>query len=393
VGEKMATPSKAEDGSSSSDMWKTVAAFSVFLVGNVSLNYFNQWALHDSPTNFPGHGKGGFNFPFFYTMFHMAASCLAAYIMQLTCTKPKDGVLPHFGQFWAYKHVLLPISVLTLVNNGFNNASLGSVALYVNQVIKATAPLPTSFFEWVFMGKLYNLKIYGTITVIVAGSILANADSFSRGGSSQSSGIIMCLISMLAATIKPVVQKISMTGGGALNPFGGSCGDCCRPTKTDPKDLLPPLSPSQTLFWDTGIAFWLFMAVWLINERERTGSIAYLSGGYMGNENSGLLGLGIISFGSFLAFIFNIAMYYYILYTSALTSTIGSNGIKIFLIVISAITEDGDRPPLTWIGIATVSCAIAIYGYFSFQFKQEQDAKVKAAADEKTPLSSVSTRT
>ena len=36
--------------------------------------------LHTTPQ--PGMGKGGFNFPFFYTMFHMLVSAFAAYLLQ-----------------------------------------------------------------------------------------------------------------------------------------------------------------------------------------------------------------------------------------------------------------------------------------------------------------------
>ena len=82
------------------------------------------------------------------------------------------------------------------------------------------------------------------------------------------------------------------------------------------------------------MSFFSILAVWASNfNDERRQSLEYLEGVISSeNPHSGLLALGIISFGSVLAFIFNVAVYYYIHYTSALTSTIGSNGIKIFLI-------------------------------------------------------------
>jgi drug/metabolite transporter (DMT)-like permease len=321
--------------------------------------------------------------PFFYTMWHMLASCVAAFILQCTCAKPKDGSLPSFGQLWEYKWELVPIAILTFVNNGFNNASLGAVALYVNQVIKATGPLPTSGFEYLFMGKVYTLAIYITVGVIVGGCILSQADSFASGGSSQLTGVLQCLISLFAATLRPVLQKLSMSGGAALNPCGGSCGTCLKPSAK--AEGRPALTPSQVLFWDAGLAFWFFVVIWLADSNERENSINYLSGN-TDNPNSGLLGVGIILFGSFLAFIFNIAVYYYIIYTSALASTIGSNGVKIFLIVIAALTEGG-QVPLTWVGIAIVVVAIGAYAYLSYQFSNPPKK-----ADEKTPLTSAETK-
>ena len=92
-------------------------------------------------------------------------------------------------------------------------------------------------------------------------------------------------------------------------------------------------------------------------------------------------------------------MYYYILYTSALTSTIGSNAVKVFLIVMSAITSGVEPHPMTIIGICLVVFSIVGYAWLSNYFKkQAEEAKqqpwLKAeplaskGADEGTPLNS-----
>jgi hypothetical protein len=374
-------------------VWKSATAFTVFALGNIGLNYFNSWALSDpsDPDGVPGHGKGGFKMPFFYTMWHMLASCVAAFILQATCAKPKDGSLPSFGQIWEYKWELVPIAFLTFVNNGFNNASLGAVALYVNQVIKACGPLPTSGFEYLLMGKVYNGLIYGIICVLVVGAIMSNAPSFAAGGSSQIGGIIQVLVSLAAATLRPVLQKLAMSGGSALNPCGGACGSSCL-KPSEQKSSKASLSPSQVLFWDTGLAFCIFFVMFLCNiEGERDEAFKFL-GGQTSNPNSGWLGAGIIVFGASLAFMFNIAMYYFIMYTSALAAAIGGNGVKIFLIVISALTTTDPGTAavglvvVKWFGIATVVLAIVAYAYFSFQFAQAAK-KEPPKPDEETPLS------
>ena len=159
------------------------------------LNYFNSWALHDSPVHVPGLVKGGFNFPFFYTMFHMLATSLWAILLMCTCAKPKEGGLPGLRQMWEYKYQVFPIATLTVLNNGLNNMSLTMVALFVNQVIKGCQPLPTSGFEYIFAGKTYSWKIYPAISMIVVGAILSNSDSFKSGGNTSVMGIIACVIS------------------------------------------------------------------------------------------------------------------------------------------------------------------------------------------------------
>jgi hypothetical protein len=345
---------------------KQVLAFGVFAIGNIGLNYFNSWALRGADT--PGIGKGGFKFPFFYTMFHMAASSIAALLLQLTCARPKDGTLPSLRQLWTYKLLLLPMSMLTVLNNGLNNWSLTLVALFVNQVIKACGPAMAAVFEFLLLGKTYAVPIYLSVMCIVLGSAVSNISNFGQGDSS-SLGIVVCLISLSAASLKPVLQKIITSGGNSF--LAGPA----------------PLEPAQAIVWDSGIAFLMFMVVWLLTD-ERQASIDYITS-HTKNPNSGLLALGIITFGSCMAFSFNIANYYYIHYTSALTSTVGSNGIKIFLICITALT-DGMTDPTTVLGIIIVVLAIISYAYLSFQEKHKKpamtsDTKAGAAtaADEK----------
>jgi drug/metabolite transporter (DMT)-like permease len=347
-------------------------AFAVFAAGNIGLNYFNSWALsphdiHDTP----GLGKGDFAFPFFYTMFHAASSSGAALLMQMTCTKPKDGRLPYFGQLWDWKFQLLPIACLTVIANGLNNYSLTLVPLFINQVIKACAPAGTSIFEFALLGKVNSCPIYVCVLAIVGGSILAVSASFGDGGDSKEAhelllGTICCLISLLAASLRPVLQKVVQSGGS---------GDGSR----------TPLIPSQALFWDQGVGFWIYLVIWLSDiSGERQASLDYLSG-HTNNPNSGWLGVGIIICGSTMAFTFNIALYYFILYTSALSSSVGSNAVKIFLIIITAIT-DNMLKPTTIGGAVIVIAAIIAYAYFGFMGGKKPPPAAAPGDDKSAPL-------
>ena len=90
------------------------------------------------------------------------------------------------------------------------------------------------------------------------------------------------------------------------------------------------------------------------------------------------VGVGIIFAGSAMAFMFNIATYYFIMTTSALTSTIGSNGVKILLLIITAIT-DKISDALTICGIVIVILSIAAYAYFAMDEKKQKQLAAEAA--------------
>ena len=119
----------------------------------------------------PVDGHPNFNFPVFYTMWHMVASVLgASVIMKL---RPPDTGFPTFKLFWEYKWQLIPIAICTATNIGCNNVSLSLVSLFLNQVIKATGPLPTMLFSVMLEGKRYGWGMILSCGAIVAGTILA----------------------------------------------------------------------------------------------------------------------------------------------------------------------------------------------------------------------------
>jgi drug/metabolite transporter (DMT)-like permease len=333
---------------------QTSIAFLVFATCNVGLNYFNAWALSKPASGIPGDGSAGFDFPWFYTMWHMAMSSLASLVMMMTCTPAKSG-LPTAKQFWDYKYFIVPLSSMTILNYGLNNMSLGEIALFTNQVIKATSTLPTAAFEFLIQGKVYNLAIYTSTTTMVGGGILSSVHSLNGNYSSSNTirGVVVCIIGMLASALKPVIQNIATA------------------TLTD--ETRPPLSPAQALFYDNGISFFAMAICWLIFEKEDT--IKYFNGDF-GNENAHWLGLFCVVVSSILAFFHNIANYYYIMYTSALTANVGGAGIKCFMIVSSAI-QFHVHDPSTWTGVIVVVVSILAYAYLVFQFKECRSERLR----------------
>lgn len=144
-------------------------------------------------------------------MSHMLTSALAALLLLNVGPPPATG-LPSWSQFWLYRFSLGPIAVCTSLNIGLNNASLTMVSLFVNQVIKACAPLPSMIFSYLFANKRYSYAIIASVLSICAGSVLADFNNLLHGVDSKLLGVVLCLISLLANALKPVIAMLIMDG-------------------------------------------------------------------------------------------------------------------------------------------------------------------------------------
>ena len=315
--------------------WKQVLAITFFVIFNIGLNEFNSWAL--TKGQWPG-----FHFTWFYTMFHMLVSAGAAYLLQWLVIKPKLGG-PTFQQAWDYKLLIIPMGICSYMMNGLNNASLSLVSLFLNQAIKATMPMPTMFFSFLFAGKSYSAPMVFVVFCLCVGSILSvwyKVANDVDDGTSLLVGVLMCVVGLAAASIKPVL--VMMLTDGLLS------------------DKLPRLEPTVVLYYDCVLAFTCMLITWASLD-ERQESLAYLSD----PETRGI-GIVIIALGSVLAFLFNMSNFYFIKLTTALTSTVGGSGVKVLLILASAV-QAGVNDPVSWSGVATVVVAIIVYSYLNLQ--------------------------
>jgi len=337
--------------------WKAAVAFFVFAALNITLNQFNSWALK-------GHHFPGFDFPVSYTMSHMITSAGAALVLLHFMSVPESS-RPSWGQFNLYKSRLCPIALCTTFNIALNNASLTLVSLFVNQVIKACAPLPSIVFSYLVASKRYSWAIVCAVLCICAGSVLADFHNLTTGADSDPLGIILCLISLLANALKPVMAMIVMDGSS--------------------KDL-PKLPPPVVLFYDSGLSFCFMFCYWVISV-ERAPSIDYLLNGdqtkidnpALVGYQTGLLGTGVLFAGCTAAFMFNLSAYYFVSFTSALTSTIGANLVKVILIVAAAI-QAGIHDIASWTGVGLVVVSIGAYVWLSY--KPSPSAPPAPPADE-----------
>jgi len=352
-----AQPAKAAE----SNLCAATLALFAFCITNIGLNEFNQWALKKN--QWPG-----FEFPFFYTMFHMVTSALSSYLLAACVVKPALGS-PSFAQLWEYKFGLLPLGILTFFSASLSNAGLTNVSLFVAQAIKATLPLPTVFFSWAFAGKSTPLIKLAVISCVCVGSVLAVWSNFSSSSASSDSivGIIMVLISVLAAAMRPVIAMILMSK------------DSSR----------PQLEPTVVLVYDCGIAFVCMLITWLCKQDERERSIAYLA-----DPSTRAIGWMIVAVGSITAFVFNLSCYYFVKLTSAVTVSLGGAGVKITLIIASAF-QAGLHDPVSWTGVGIVIASLIAYSYLSMRedpkptppTQHEDPEKASSrAATERTPL-------
>ncbi|KAL1527837.1 hypothetical protein AB1Y20_009217 [Prymnesium parvum] len=341
------------------EQWQLVGYQALSLGGfislNIALNFFNSWALKKNS------GGPEFDFPVFYTMTHMVATMLGSGVI-MSMKKPLTGY-PSFGQLKEYSLGLFPIAICTTANLACNNVSLTLVSLFLNQVIKAAAPLPTMLFSFILERKTYTLKMVVTCTMIVVGTVLAIPMS-SKGGTTSLVGVIIVIISMLAASLKPVVMTLVFKGMSDK----------------------PKLDPPVVLFYDSFLSFWIMLMYWLISPTERAGTIEYI-----GKRSS--TAILVICAGASMAFFFNLCTYFVIKYTSAVTCMVASNGNKVINIVISGIIANAMKDARNLCGVVLVCLSIAAYAYASHDAKKnppkpffKKDVETGGKASEATPL-------
>ena len=234
-------------------------------------------------------GGWGFSFPWFYSGCHMIASFIGVnVIFQI---KPALNTLSR--EQWKAKWLpLLSLSVLMVLNIGCNNESLVYIGLSVNQIIKSITPLPTMVLSFFIEKKRYTWLLIAAVVVQVLGAIAAVP--WHDNDQAATFGIILCLVSMLAAATKPVLAGSLM------------------------KDMRESgLSPLVLVWYDSLFSiFWIFIVS--VAKSEPIGVINFM-------RDQPALGWGIILIGSSLAFSYNIVVFYLTKVTSSLTNVILAN--------------------------------------------------------------------
>ena len=111
------------------------------------------------------------------------------------------------------------------------------------------------------------------------------------------------------------------------------------------------------------------MLIYWLASNEREHAIEYLG-------NDGWYCAGLILVGATMAFGFNLSSYFFILLTSALTTTVAANGVKVINIVISALAAH-ISDTRNWLGVTLVCIALCVYAYFSYSAKKKPPPSLK----------------
>ena len=306
AGEKPASPSNL----------KLFLAFLVCSLLNIFLNFYNKWVLTADPDYTPpidrvqhavvaAHAElyttldlhslsskpaptgAGFQFPIFYTMFHMWTSVGGSFVLMLI-KKPETG-MPNLKQLWEYRIGIAGLAICTVVNLACNNASLTLVSLFLNLTIKAASPLVGMIASNIVLKRTYSIPMIVSVVVLA----LSAALSVPYGdGTSTMIGILLALIATVAASTKPVVGELLMSELSKLPKLTPvvlvrCCAcmpyPCMRPsapmTATPARDPAcwdhrnPTRSGTATqVFYDTFFAALIMTTLWLSIRSERVGS-------------------------------------------------------------------------------------------------------------------------
>jgi len=365
------------------------ATFLLYAVLNMFLNWWNSWAQPPETKMFKfpfwtawQFACGGFSFPFFYSFFHTISSVIGAAVMMKL--KPPQSGWPTFSQAWEYKYPIICIASAHVTNIALNNASLVSVSLFINQIIKSLAPFPTMIAEYFLIGERQTWTIVGSVVVLVTGACLSihfDTCGSSDGKTVQHSsgtvhgklpasdehcddasmvimGIVCVVVATVASSLKPVFGAIVMKGSNK-----------------------PKLEPSLILFYEQNVSMVLMFLLALLEcIFNQWAAFKFLAG------PDGWKGGLVIAVGSCTAFFYNLSVYYFTRAASALAVMIASNFIKVLLIILSALQDSKSTSWLNVVGICIFFSGVVSYAYLSYQ-KKRQKAKGGLEAGLKAPLS------
>lgn len=328
------------------EVWPLLIVFS-FL--NLWLTWFNSWAVKPRSTTFtvPGPGwtftSGGFEFPFFYSFFHTIMSCLGSYIV----LKLKGVESPTVKEFCEYKWGLLPCAFLFTTNVGCNNASLVSVSVFINAIIKTLVPIPTMVAEFLINKIIPTWQTVLSVAVIVLGAALCVEF---KSGTSSLAGVMLVLTATVSTAVRPVFAAELMSG------------------KTRPK-----LHPAKVLFYEQTMAIGFMILFTLADFQHLTAAIQYLGGEHAG------LGFFIITVGALTAFAYNLVTFYFTKAASALTMVITGTSLKVVLIVLGAFQDNIFNNWIHILGLCIFLFGISAYSYVQYAAKQNKAAKAAAS--------------
>lgn len=304
----------------------------IWMTATVALTYLTKWALSperrvDEDFKFQKHGVG-FSFPTFYTLVTTVASGLGCTLILALQSKTRSLGVQQFRQSW---FGIVATAALSILGIWASDVAMISIGVTLNQIIKATMPMPTMVFGYVIERKTYSWQMIAAVVLLVCGAALAVPLS---SPDATPYGLVMAAISTVAAAgcISVKAQLMSNSRVNGLTPL--------------------------VLLWYSSVISIPVLLLLTIPEyyavrtycRERT-----------------VEALTIILASSALAFVVNLFGNTLTKVTSALTVTIASSTKQIGIILVSGIfLEHTFQAALNWIGVLIFISALITYAILSY---------------------------
>jgi drug/metabolite transporter (DMT)-like permease len=321
-----------------------LAGFVIFMwmFLNFALNFFNKWAFTKTTD-----GGGGFTFPIFYTMWNTFASFLGANLLMVLV--PANRTIS-WKQFVDNKFALLVFGVVFSSNIVTNNASLVHISLSVNQVIKCLVPIPAIIFSYFIEKKTYSYPVLAAAGVLTFGACMSipyDSPKVTLLGS------VLALWSTAMSGLRPVLTALLLKNSKESG-----------------------LTPVPLLWYDAAFSTIFLFFAYLVSDETLTVAGYFVDYGYG-------RGVSILVGGSFMAFAYNIVVFYLVKVTSSLTSVVLANLKTTLIIVIAVLLWDKTISWISVLGFVIFFSGLFAYSYLTFKSRQKSSATKPTEATSK----------
>jgi len=352
--EKPQQSTAAADGDAREPIWYgmlqspvVVLVVAAYFALNLGLNLFNSFLLG------PNTGQVHLPIPTFYTFCHQVACVLFLSVWCLLAPSVRFPVVETFRSNWMW---LMPTSLIYAANIAANNASLASISLTINVIVKSCIPLPTMLLSYLVEGKTYSPPIWLIVLCIVGGVMLAIPFQ-QHPTETELIGYALVTFSAIATAIRTTIAARLMSIGG-----GGSGSG------------VTPLSAVAISFFESSLGGLMLLPVALLLE------LRYFDEAFAPDVL--WLHVGYVGIGSAMAGVFNPTLFYTIKLTSSLAFTVLGNVKQLAMMAGAAYLDHVSHWNL-WLSIAIVGAASVAYSY---QTTVERQLAAAQKPSEATPL-------
>jgi drug/metabolite transporter (DMT)-like permease len=253
-------------------------------------------------------------------------------------------------QFVDNKFALLVFGVVFSSNIVTNNASLVHISLSVNQVIKCLVPIPAIIFSYFIEKKTYSYPVLAAAGVLTFGACMSipyDSPKVTLLGS------VLALWSTAMSGLRPVLTALLLKNSKESG-----------------------LTPVPLLWYDAAFSTIFLFFAYLVSDETLTVAGYFVDYGYG-------RGVSILVGGSFMAFAYNIVVFYLVKVTSSLTSVVLANLKTTLIIVIAVLLWDKTISWISVLGFVIFFSGLFAYSYLTFKSRQKSSATKPTEATSK----------